>query len=348
MAFTTIPTSWIAVGKTLKQSLFQYIKDNFDAHETSLSQLTSDIIPNGSLENADGSSLPVSWTRTLYTGGSGAYDTSDFCHGTKSYKFTRPSGASNGGGELVSDYIFCSFLKYISFYFGYRADAASMKVGCYIRFYDASKVFISEWTAWETTSCDLGWTLVKITDVAPLANARYYKIKLVGGAVDATYNAAGSIWFDMVDMPHNILPGGGMLSETIDMAETDIASAYLSWTTFNSPSITVPTWAKYLYVWLEVRGNQAAPGAGAGNMARIGIGTTYSGTVEHDDEGADVYARGLVFIDVSALSGARTLLLQGYRREATGYMRSPIATNRKYYVPKIITANFLAQTVSTN
>jgi hypothetical protein len=39
MAFTTIPSAMIQVGKALKQGLFQYIKDNFDNHETRLASV---------------------------------------------------------------------------------------------------------------------------------------------------------------------------------------------------------------------------------------------------------------------------------------------------------------------
>jgi hypothetical protein len=40
MAFTSIPSSLVAVGKSVKTELFSYIKDNFDDHESRLSALS--------------------------------------------------------------------------------------------------------------------------------------------------------------------------------------------------------------------------------------------------------------------------------------------------------------------
>jgi predicted XRE-type DNA-binding protein len=39
MAFTTIPSSIIQVGKAIKKALFQYTKDNFDDHESRIANL---------------------------------------------------------------------------------------------------------------------------------------------------------------------------------------------------------------------------------------------------------------------------------------------------------------------
>lgn len=39
MAFITIPSSWITVGKAVKKEIFEYIKNNFDDHETRINSI---------------------------------------------------------------------------------------------------------------------------------------------------------------------------------------------------------------------------------------------------------------------------------------------------------------------
>jgi len=39
MAFTTIPSALINVGKAIKKEIFSYVKDNFDDHETRINSL---------------------------------------------------------------------------------------------------------------------------------------------------------------------------------------------------------------------------------------------------------------------------------------------------------------------
>lgn len=43
MAFVTIPSTWTQVGKALKKELFDYIKNNFDDHETRINSIEQGI-----------------------------------------------------------------------------------------------------------------------------------------------------------------------------------------------------------------------------------------------------------------------------------------------------------------
>lgn len=69
MAFITIPSSWITVGKAVKKELFDYVKDNFDDHETRI----------GSIEAAVNRISPFNYTvlnatrASSITGGLGLY-----------------------------------------------------------------------------------------------------------------------------------------------------------------------------------------------------------------------------------------------------------------------------------
>lgn len=43
MAFNTIPSSWIQIGKSLKKELFDYLKSNLDDHETRINNVEQGI-----------------------------------------------------------------------------------------------------------------------------------------------------------------------------------------------------------------------------------------------------------------------------------------------------------------
>jgi len=140
--YSAITTDEISADKPLTDALFQKIKDNFDY----LYALSGDVIdiPNGTLEiDADADGIPDNFTRALYAGGSGAFDTTTPAQGAKAYKFTRTSGAGNGGGYLETGYLPIS--EYISpkFWFRLKASAAGMKNIVRIRYFDKDKVDLS-------------------------------------------------------------------------------------------------------------------------------------------------------------------------------------------------------------
>jgi hypothetical protein len=354
MAFTSIPSADIATGKPLKQGLFQAIKDNDDYLYAQVQLLQGGGgIPNGSLEtDSDADGVPDNWAWAAYNGGTKAADTTNFVLGTKSLKITRLSGATYGGGSITSDYVECSFLEMLSFGIAFKSTATSVVNAVYIKFYDASKVELATgyWYVngtgrelWRKSgSMPLFWTWLRILNVGVPVSARYYKLVFAAGIVDATYYAAADINVDRVTINPNAV-GMNLLTETIDQAEVQNSS--FSWVDIGSTySITVPSAAKYLRVQIENKMSiyQSDP---QGVFSRAAIGTTYGTTVSTT---LTTYVQGASVIDVSALSGARTLKFQQYQMGDgnASQMRSHAAGNLKYYMPLSITVDSSSRTVS--
>ena len=156
MAYTAITNDEIQVKKPVRQELMQKIKDNFDDHETKLSAASgAETIPNSSFEiDSDADGIPDNWTRYLYPGGSGGFETTNPAHGAKAYKFVHPGGAGNGGGYLESEYIKISGVdtmpRYISWFIWSSVEGIRNDV--IIRFFTSDKTFIYENTLYSSTS----------------------------------------------------------------------------------------------------------------------------------------------------------------------------------------------------
>ena len=305
MSYQAITTDEITGDKPGTDSLFSKIKDNFDY----LYALSGDVIdvPNGTFEiDADGDGVPDNWTRSLYAGGSGAFDTTTPAQGAKAYKFTRTSGAGNGGGYLECGYLPIS--EYISpkVQFKLKASAAGMKNIVRLRYFDKDKVDLSaDEDIYSSTSNPTSWTSYTKWGVPP-TNARYMKIRLIGGYTDT--DVAGDIYFD--DVHYNPLPEVLYDNFTIARATNNVGYADL-----NSASIKLPkgfTVAR-LPVDLDYSDTGAVGGEGDGG-ARYRIGTTYSTELLFRAVlpiGSNLfYTKGVLELDISALSGAQTLYLQ--------------------------------------
>ena len=303
--YSAITTDEISADKPLTDALFQKIKDNFDY----LYALSGDVIdiPNGILEiDADADGIPDNFTRALYAGGSGAFDTTTPAQGAKAYKFTRTSGAGNGGGYLETGYLPIS--EYISpkFWFRLKASAAGMKNIVRIRYFDKDKVDLSaDEDVYSSTSNPTSWTPYTKWGVPP-ANARYIKIRYIGGYTDT--DVAGDIYFD--DLHYDPLPEVLYDNFTITRATNNVGYADL-----NSASIKLPkgfTVAR-LPVDLDYSDIGGVGGEGDGG-ARYRIGTTYSTELLFRAVlpiGSNLfYTKGVLELDISALSGAQTLYIQ--------------------------------------
>lgn len=358
MAFNSIPSGDIATGKPLKQGLFQYIKDNFDYLKAGYDGLAAGAgIPNGSLEvDSDADVVPDNWTWAAFNTGTKAFDTTGFVHGTKSFKITRASGASYGGGSLTSDYVECSFLELLHFGIAFKCSAASIVNSVYIRFFDANKTEMSA-GYWYTTSADnagfgrqlwtkvnnnpLYWTWLRILNVGVPVSARYFKLVFAAGEKHASYYAAADINVDRITMNPTLL-AGSIMSETVDQAEVGNAGPG-SWTDIGSTvAITVPTGVKYLDVQVQTRAS-----SGDDAQGRCAISTTY-GTAVSNTTASYLVPPLTSRLDVSALSGARTLKFQYYRVGSAGviYLQSPASACIKYYSPLLITVDSFARTTS--
>lgn len=152
-------------------------------------------IPNASFEtDSDSNGVPDNWTFTAYPGGSSTIETAAPAHGSKAVKIIHPGGAGNGGGYLESDYVEVSQYEIAyNLRFLIWSSVSGMKNQAYIRWFNKDKTYLSETSIYSATTSTTTPTWQGST-VAPPANARYAKIKLVGGFTDT--NVAGSIWFD--------------------------------------------------------------------------------------------------------------------------------------------------------
>lgn len=195
MPYNAILSSEIQVKQPLRQELMQKIKDNFDAHEGRLA-VAGDAsgVPNGSFEiDSDSDGIPDSWSRSLYAGGSAAYETAAPAHGAKSYRFTHPGGAGNGGGYLESDYMEVAAGNNYTMSFLLWASVSEMKNQVVVRYFSAAKAYLSESAVYSSTANSLV-VMRHFASFMPPSNARFIKLRLIGGFTDT--NVAGSARFD--------------------------------------------------------------------------------------------------------------------------------------------------------
>ena len=213
MAFNSIPSTWISVGKSLKQSLFQYIKDNFDALYAAIFGISNSDIPNGSFEiDSDLDGIADSWTQNLYPGGSASLDATDRMIGTQSLRQISPGGSGNGGAYHDSDYVPCSVNRSVFLRFAHKASAAGMHNQVILRWFTAAKAYISATTIYDdTTTNPTSWTQF-IRGATPVATACYFTVRLVGGnSDDAT---GGTARWDDVGLSTNVITVVGSATGT--------------------------------------------------------------------------------------------------------------------------------------
>ena len=192
MGYEALTDAEIAQDKFVTTNLMDKIKGNFDYL---YSQSGGGALPpNGSFEtDTDENEIPDNWTRSLYPGGSGGLYTSAPAHGAKSVYFTHPGGSGNGGGYLDSGYIEVSQLQSLSLFYILWASAAGMKIQVYIRYYDKAQAYLSQVALYNSTSNPTSAALY-CSQFVPPSNARYIKIRLIGGYTDT--DVAGTAYFD--------------------------------------------------------------------------------------------------------------------------------------------------------
>lgn len=195
MAFTALATTDIAVDKPITNELMTNIKDNFD-YLYGLSASNEAVLINPSFEiDSDSDGVPDGWTFTPLAAGSGALSTTSPHHGSKSFVFTRTSGAGNGGGELLSDYIPITTGLSYTLGFALKQSSAQPRTKFIAQFYTAAQTTLANTTVYNSTVNPTAWA-EKEYGVLPPANARYCKINIVGGATDKDF--AGTIAVDNV------------------------------------------------------------------------------------------------------------------------------------------------------
>lgn len=254
MPFSGLTDQEIAPDKPVSTTLLKKIKDNFDDHEARIgggggaAGAIGEVL-NGSFEvDSDSDGVPDNWTRQLYPAGTSAIDSSDYCHGLKSFRFTHPGGAGNGGGHLETGFISVSQLYSNPVPFAYKCSAAGIKVQVIARFFNAAQTYLGEQTLFSNVNNPLRWYLVDLKNI-PFAypTARWIKYRFVGGATDV--NVAGSVWFDAVGFPQG--PTRTRLSDSITFAPYSI-SYNNSWIATGAiHTLTIP--ASVLFKWLALK-----------------------------------------------------------------------------------------------
>ena len=308
MAFVAITAAQVAVDAPYTSELGTTIKDNFDYLNSQIAAPTD--VSNGGFEvDTDADDEPDNWTVGLYTGGSAAFNTTTPFEGAQSYQFTHPGGAGNGGGYVESAYLAIS--EYISpmVQFALVCSAAGTKVVCRIRYFDKDKNDLSsDEDIYSSTSNPTSWTMKTLWGIPP-ATAAYMKIRLIGGLNDT--DVTGTVDFDAVRYD----PFPKVLYDDFTIAAGDTNAA--SYTDQNSATIKVPK--GFTAALIPIDFNFYDTGGVGGIIyagARYKIGTTYSTTVLARDERSaswtdPSYGKGIVELDISALSGSQTLTAQG-------------------------------------
>lgn len=310
MAFTAITAGEVAVDAPLTAELGDKIKENFDDLNSRVGSPRD--VNNGGFEvDADSDDEPDNWTVELYTGGAAAFNTTTPYEGAQSYQFTHPGGAGNGGGYLESEYLPIS--EYVSplVQFALKNSAAGTKVVCRLRYFDKDKVDLSsDEDIYSSTSNPTSWTLKTLWGVPP-ATARYIKIRLIGGLNDT--DVAGTVDFDAVHFD----PFPVVLYDdfTITYAEKNTTG----YEDLGHADIKLPKGFTVALLPCTIISNCTNDIAG-----RFKIGTTYStelcGAIasSYVPNSGTHQNRGVLELDISALSGAQSLYLQTKSATGTG------------------------------
>ena len=306
MSYNALLTSEIQVGKPVSNELLQKIKDCLDYLYGAVgSGVGASGVPNGSFEiDSDADGVPDSWTRSIFAGGSAAYDTTTPLHGAKAYKFTHPGGAGNGGGYLESDYIETSgkISPVINFYL--KCSVAGMKNIVRLTYFDKDKVSISTEDIYSSTSNPTSWTLIRKYGIPP-NNACFFKIRLISGNTDT--NQAGDIYWDGIEVEQ---------TPKIINVQFTISEVSRTGNTFadqGSCSIRVPKGFDELIFPAKTRAIDSTAGADPDGRMRFRIDSQYSNTINVEGKGQNVEAfnDGLVVVPLSGVNnGDNTLYLQ--------------------------------------
>lgn len=257
MAWTDVVKKFVTDG--IDKAFLDAIIDNMAHLKALFSQLPAGLL-NGDLDNdTDGDGVPDAWARTLYTNGAGAIDASAAVHGAKAYKFTRSSGAGNGGGYLETDSFIPVGPGTFTLDFWFRASAA-LGAQVDVRLYDKDFSYVTSITVLNSSTAT-AWRGVK-TSGEITGRARWAKIRLTGGKTSP--DVAGAVYFDHI-----------VFNTTIDNPFLSGAERHTnsqSYTTAESFRVYIPKDATTITGKADLK----MSGAQTGSYAfRVAIGTDY-------------------------------------------------------------------------
>lgn len=154
---------------------------------------TLNLIQNGSFEDYTGST-PTNWDEVLYTGGTGAADSTTESHGAYGYKLT--STGSGGGYLTTTAFQYCGPTAKLVVGFDIKSSVADVRNVVDVLWYDADEVYLSATSVYDnSTTNPTSWTRYYFVATPP-ASARKFKVRLYGcHSSDAT---AGNTTFDNI------------------------------------------------------------------------------------------------------------------------------------------------------
>ena len=233
MAFNPILDAEIEVGDPITQDLMQKIKDNQSYFNGLVGQFNTLDLVNGSFEeDSDADDTPDNWTWTAHPGGSKAVNNGG-SHGAKYFSITAPSGGTNGGGYLDSDYYPMSDAARgatLSWYL--NSNAATIGIKVTVRAYTFAKAFISEYDIFASTSgAPSFWTryFAHLGVNSLPATTRFIRIRLEAGTIGP--GVAGTVDFDGVSMREPMPATWRITSNWSATPVTTTSNAYSTLTT---------------------------------------------------------------------------------------------------------------------
>ena len=338
MPYIAVTDSEIQPGEPISQSLMQKIKDNFDDHEARIagggggaSAGAVGEILNGSLEaDGDGDGIPDNFLVNYYPGGTGGYDTTDYVHGTKSWRFDLHGGANTGGGYLETDYIFANRFFFKPIWLAYKTSATSgtPRVQVIARCFNKTKAYLGEVVLWNTVTHLPDWSLVVIHHInSTYSDTEYVKLRFVGGAVDPA-GVVGSVWFDAIGVE-----GYGGRATVPEAIVQPRVSIYWGWGWMAAGSVFNISIPAGKYQWLVVPVTVSGAVGWGGDIqeaypadVRCYIDSTYSSVVSSPNATA---VTGNCVLNIGGMSGAKQLRFQA-KGSGSGWFESP-ASLRKFY-----------------
>jgi len=251
----------------------EQVMDNLDYFNGLLGGFDGQDVYNGSFEiDADADNIPDGWTVSLHPGGSATVDATGE-HGKNQFKFTAPSGATNGGGTLISDYIPIGRAdRFESIWLALQLWATNTGIGATVKVlaYNAAKALQATTTVFSSTTLPTSADRIlmfRLSSTALPSTVRYMRVQLEGGTVGP--GIAGSVYFDAVTIrprvPFNWDESATFTEQTttsatfVQVATFTIHAPFLI---YNDEMITFP---------IELKGSSAAD-----IWVRAKIGSNYS------------------------------------------------------------------------
>ena len=208
MAFNSIPAAYKSAGAAVDTVFMTYTKDNFDYLFSQVASFSG--IKNGDFEvDSDADGTPDGWSWTAYAGGNAnPEDIVTPINGDRSIKAVHPGGASNGGGELKSDYVACTGgIKPTLISLVHYASAAGMKNKVILYWFDEDQVALTAGdisTELYNSTTNPTTKTVMFFGTVPPDDARFFKLGLIGGFTDT--DVAGTAYWDDVILLEKPMP----------------------------------------------------------------------------------------------------------------------------------------------